>query len=131
VRWGVKEGRIRGDLSAMWTIFLACAISSIVEIGFARPNVGRQIRRPGRRKTSTSSSLCMHIVTGRFLSVGLDCGRRTDAVAYQAGRRADVFTACLLPTDRSLVRTSYVGDKYRTSGSRCDAVVPIAGCRAI
>jgi len=43
------------------------------------------------------------------------------AAAYQTGarRRADIFTACLLPADRSrYVVRARIRDKYRTSESR-------------
>ena len=44
-----------------------------------------------------------------------------EAAAYQTGarRRADIFTACLLPADRSrYVVRARIRDKYRTSESR-------------
>jgi len=92
----------------MWTIFSRRYIEHRRNWVRGAKRRGRQIRRT----YAETSSLCMHIVNVA-LSVrrtGLSAAFYTDARRLiKPGRPADVFTACLLPTDRSRGPSPSVG----------------------
>jgi len=119
------------------SITFSCFISNIVEIGFARPNAddrdGRQIRWP----TGTlMSCLCMHIVIeGKLYSVSRTGGGASwGAVSRTTHKRnswlADVFTACLLPTDLLSYMTGLSDATNTERAAAAAAAVSIIGWRA-